>query len=79
MMLRLASGQISPPLSIDGPRLSNAFSFSSSMIDGMSRKIVNYDRLPEEPIRLCVRKLDGSSFGNVVLVFMYCLMKCVID
>ncbi|KAK4854291.1 hypothetical protein QYF36_021714 [Acer negundo] len=61
-MLRLVTGEFSPRVSVDGPRFSNALSFSSLMMDGLSRKCVSYDKLPEEPINLSVRKLDGSCF-----------------
>ncbi|KAL5783102.1 hypothetical protein ACOSP7_008131 [Xanthoceras sorbifolium] len=67
MMLRLATGEFSPRVSLDGPRLSSALSFSSLMIDGFSRKSITYDKLPEEPIKLSVRKLDGSCFDIEVL------------
>ncbi|KAK3212008.1 hypothetical protein Dsin_016714 [Dipteronia sinensis] len=62
MMLRLATGEFTPRVSVDGPRFSSALSFSSLMMDGLSRKSVSYDKLPEEPINLSVRKLDGSCF-----------------
>ncbi|TXG62174.1 hypothetical protein EZV62_013537 [Acer yangbiense] len=62
MMLRLATGEFSPRVSVDGSRFSSALSFSSLMMDGLSRKSVSYDKLPEEPINLSVRKLDGSCF-----------------
>ena len=54
-------------LSLEKPRRSLAFPLSPLMlIDGLSRKSnVSYDKLPEEPLKLSVIKLDGSSFGNL--------------
>ena len=54
-------------LSLEKPRRSLAFPLSPLMlIDELSRKSnVSYDKLPEEPLKLSVIKLDGSSFGNL--------------
>ncbi|CAB79945.1 hypothetical protein [Arabidopsis thaliana] len=51
------------------PRRSLAASLSPlRLIDGLPRRrSFNYNQMPEEPIKLTVLKLDGSSFGIQVL------------
>ncbi|KAL0687120.1 hypothetical protein Bca4012_086797 [Brassica carinata] len=51
------------------PRRSLAASLSPlRLIDGLPRRrSFNYNQMPEEPIKLAVLKLDGSSFGIEVL------------
>ncbi|VVB10704.1 unnamed protein product [Arabis nemorensis] len=51
------------------PRRSFAASLSPlRLIDGLPRRrSLNYNQMPEEPIKLTVLKLDGSSFGIEVL------------
>ncbi|CAH2077261.1 unnamed protein product [Thlaspi arvense] len=51
------------------PRRSLAASLSPlRLIDGIPRRrSFNYNQMPEEPIKLTVLKLDGSSFGLEVL------------
>ncbi|KAF3529226.1 hypothetical protein DY000_02036817, partial [Brassica cretica] len=51
------------------PRRSLAASLSPlRLIDGLPRRrSFNYNQMPEEPIKLTVLKLDGSSFGIEVL------------
>jgi len=48
------------------PRRSLAASLSPlRLIDGLPRRrSFNYNQMPEEPIKLTVLKLDGSSFGT---------------
>jgi F-type H+-transporting ATPase subunit b len=38
----------------------------------------SYNKLPEEPLRLSVLKLDASSFGSYLmfLFFFYCFLFC---
>ncbi|PON81411.1 Ubiquitin-related domain containing protein [Trema orientale] len=56
-----------PRPSLEKPRRSLALPLSPLMlIDGLSRKGVSYDKLPEEPLKLSVLKLDGSSFDMQV-------------
>lgn len=38
-------------------------------VDSFSRKSFSYNKLPQEPLRLSVLKLDGSSFGKLLFVF----------
>ncbi|XP_019098699.1 PREDICTED: uncharacterized protein LOC109131996, partial [Camelina sativa] len=54
---------------MDVPRRSFAASLSPlRLIDGLPRRrSFNYNQMPEEPIKLTVLKLDGSSFGIQVL------------
>uniref|UniRef100_A0A1J3FDN4 U11/U12 small nuclear ribonucleoprotein 25 kDa protein n=1 Tax=Noccaea caerulescens TaxID=107243 RepID=A0A1J3FDN4_NOCCA len=54
---------------MDVPRRSLAASLSPlRLIDGLPRRrSFNYNQMPEEPIKLTVLKLDGSSFGIQVL------------
>ncbi|XP_020872422.1 uncharacterized protein LOC9303322 isoform X1 [Arabidopsis lyrata subsp. lyrata] len=54
---------------MDFPRRSFAASLSPlRLIDGLPRRrSFNYNQMPEEPIKLTVLKLDGSSFGIQVL------------
>ncbi|KAL4304420.1 hypothetical protein GQ457_10G002690 [Hibiscus cannabinus] len=40
---------------------------SSAVDNGSSRKTFHYSKLPEETLRLSIRKLDGSSFDVEVL------------
>ncbi|XP_062097581.1 uncharacterized protein LOC133803520 [Humulus lupulus] len=52
-----------PRLSHGKPRRSLGLPLSPLMlIDSLSRKSVSYDKLPEEPLKLSILKLDGSSF-----------------
>lgn len=52
-------------VSLERHRRSLAFPLSPlSLIDGLSRKSVSYDKLPQKPLKLSVLKFDGSSFGN---------------
>lgn len=67
--------EFTPPLSVvESPRSSSALSFPSLMIDGFSRKSFSYNKLPEEPLKLSVLKLDGSCFG---IIFLSLLHKAV--
>nr|VDD04900.1 unnamed protein product [Brassica rapa] len=51
---------------MEAPRRSLAASLSPlRLID--RRKSFNYSRMPEEPIKLTILKLDGSSFDVEVL------------
>ncbi|XP_010432749.1 PREDICTED: uncharacterized protein LOC104716959 isoform X1 [Camelina sativa] len=54
---------------MDVPRRSFVASISPlRLIDGLPRRrSFNYNQMPEEPIKLTVLKLDGSSFGIQVL------------
>lgn len=69
---------------MDVPRRSFAASLSPlRLIDGLPRRrSFNYNQMPEEPIKLTVLKLDGSSFGtytHLLLVFtikFYMSTKC---
>lgn len=38
-----------------------------------------YDKLPEEPLKLSILKLDGSSFGNYtyISIFYSILFMCI--
>lgn len=65
-MLRIAMEEFSPRISVDSPRHSGALSL---MIGGFSRKNFLYNKLPEQPLKLSVRKLDGSCFGNFFFLF----------
>lgn len=42
------------------------------LIETLSRKSFSYGKLPLIPIKLTVLKLDGSSFGKLVLWFPIC-------
>lgn len=45
-------------------RRSRTFPFSPLLlIDGFSRRSFSYNKLPEEPLKLSVHKLDGTCFG----------------
>ncbi|KAK9207896.1 hypothetical protein WN944_000245 [Citrus x changshan-huyou] len=63
-MLRIAMEEFSPRISVDSPRHSGALSL---MIGGFSRKNFLYNKLPEQPLKLSVRKLDGSCFDIEVM------------
>ncbi|KAL9442973.1 hypothetical protein AB3S75_016350 [Citrus x aurantiifolia] len=63
-MLRIAMEEFSPRISVDSPRHSGALSL---MIGGFSRKNFSYNKLPEQPLKLSVRKLDGSCFDIEVM------------
>lgn len=67
-MLRIAMEEFSPRISVDSPRHSGALSL---MIGGFSRKNFSYNKLPEQPLKLSVRKLDGSCFGNFFNFFFF--------
>ncbi|CAM8916500.1 unnamed protein product [Rhodiola kirilowii] len=41
--------------------------FPSLIIDSFSRKSLSYNKLPHQPLRLTIRKLDGSSFDIEVM------------
>ncbi|KAF2584406.1 hypothetical protein F2Q70_00034103 [Brassica cretica] len=58
------------------PRRSLAASLSPlRLIDGLPRRrSFNYNQMPEEPIKLAVLKLDGSSFGTQPS--SSCLLSC---
>lgn len=60
--------EFSPRISVDSPRHSGALSL---MIGGFSRKNFSYNKLPEQPLKLSVRKLDGSCFGNFFYFFFF--------
>lgn len=50
--------------------MSSAFHYSPLFcVDNFSRRSFSYNKLPEEPLRLTVLKLDGSSFGKFLFVF----------
>ncbi|KAJ4707874.1 U11/U12 small nuclear ribonucleoprotein 25 kDa protein-like [Melia azedarach] len=66
-MLRIAMEEFSPRFSVDSPRNSGSLSFPSLMIDGFSRKSFSYSKLPGQPLKLSVRKLDGSCFDIEVM------------
>ncbi|XP_044471454.1 U11/U12 small nuclear ribonucleoprotein 25 kDa protein-like isoform X2 [Mangifera indica] len=63
-MLRIAMDEFSPRFSVDSPRKSGPLSL---IIDGISRKSFSYYKLPDEPLKLSVRKLDGSCFDIEVM------------
>ncbi|KAE8687802.1 Nucleotide/sugar transporter family protein isoform 1 [Hibiscus syriacus] len=55
--------QVQDLVSLEKPRRSVSLPLSSlADVNGFSRKSCSYYKLPEEPIKLTVRKLDGSSF-----------------
>ncbi|GMI83865.1 hypothetical protein HRI_002055800 [Hibiscus trionum] len=59
-----------PRASLEKPRRSISLPLPlPSLLDvnGFSRKSCSYSKLPEEPIKLSVRKLDGSSFDVQVI------------
>lgn len=53
-----------PTASMEKPRRSISFP-----LELVSRKSLSYSKLPEEPIKLHVLKLDGSSFGTNHLIY----------
>lgn len=67
-MLRIDVEEFSPRVSVDRPRRSLALPLSPlKIIDGLSRKSFSYCKLPVEPLKLSVLKLDGSSFDIEVM------------
>ncbi|EOY29456.1 ATP synthase subunit b' isoform 2 [Theobroma cacao] len=68
-MLRIEVEEFSTPrASLEKPRRSISSSLPSLVIvNGFSRKSFSYSKLPEEPIKLSVLKLDGSSFDVEVI------------
>ncbi|OMO61664.1 hypothetical protein CCACVL1_23341 [Corchorus capsularis] len=56
---------VSPRASLEKPRRS--FSLPLSSLQMVSRKSFSYSKLPEEPIKLSILKLDGSSFQVEVM------------
>lgn len=44
------------------------------LIDNLSRKSFSYKKLPQEPLKLTIVKLDGSSFGKSIC-FDLCKFK----
>ncbi|KAF5726249.1 ATP synthase subunit b' isoform 2 [Tripterygium wilfordii] len=67
-MLKIQVEDLSPRFSMDGHRSSVSLPFSPLMlVDDRSRKSSSYSKLPEEPIKLSVLKLDGSSFDVEVM------------
>ncbi|KAL4318446.1 hypothetical protein GQ457_18G014770 [Hibiscus cannabinus] len=57
-----------PRASLEKPRRSISLPLPSLVdANGFSRKSCSYSKLPEEPIKLSVRKLDGSSFDVEVI------------
>lgn len=56
---------VTPRASLEKPRRSISLSLPSRVVvNGFPRKSFSYSKLPEEPIKLSVRKLDGSFFGT---------------
>jgi hypothetical protein len=67
-VLRIREDDISPRVSVGRHRRSLALFISPLLIvDGLSRKGFFYRKLPTEPLKLSVLKLDGSCFGNLSL------------
>ncbi|XVF48351.1 hypothetical protein PTKIN_Ptkin03bG0183300 [Pterospermum kingtungense] len=68
-MLRIEVEDLSSPrASMEKPRRSMSLSAPSLVdIHSFSRKSFSYSKLPEEPIKLSIRKLDGSSFDVEVI------------
>ncbi|XP_044463458.1 uncharacterized protein LOC123194344 [Mangifera indica] len=66
-MLRIAMDELSPRFSVDSPRKSASLSITSFLIHGISRKSFSYTQLPDQPLKLSVRKLDGSCFDIEVI------------
>ncbi|XP_050366295.1 uncharacterized protein LOC126784828 isoform X2 [Argentina anserina] len=62
--LNIQDDDFTPRLSTtERPRRSRSLPFSPLLIiDGLSRKSFSYSALPQEPLKLSVLKLDGSSF-----------------
>ncbi|GLT85320.1 hypothetical protein SLE2022_035120 [Rubroshorea leprosula] len=63
-MFRFTVGDV-PPRVLPMERLRRSASLALSpmeIMDGFSRNSFSYSRLPDEPIKLSVLKLDGSSF-----------------
>ncbi|XP_039025893.1 U11/U12 small nuclear ribonucleoprotein 25 kDa protein-like [Hibiscus syriacus] len=57
-----------PRASLEKPRRSVSLPLPSPVdVNGFSRKSCSYSKLPEEPIKLTVQKLDGSSFDVEVI------------
>ncbi|XP_022729978.1 uncharacterized protein LOC111285031 [Durio zibethinus] len=57
-----------PRASLEKPRRSISLSLPSlAVVNGSIRKSFSYSKLPEEPIKLSVRKLDASSFDVEVI------------
>ncbi|KAA8525478.1 hypothetical protein F0562_007333 [Nyssa sinensis] len=53
-----------PRISFKRQRSSHRIPFSPLLlIDGLSRKSFLYNKLPQEPLKLTILKLDGSTFG----------------
>ncbi|KAF5748175.1 ATP synthase subunit b' isoform 2 [Tripterygium wilfordii] len=67
-MLKIQVDDFSPRFSVDSRRNSVSLPFSPLLlVNGRSRKSLSYSKLPEEPIKLSVLKLDGSSFDVEVM------------
>jgi hypothetical protein len=87
-LLRIREDDFSPRVSVGRHRRSLALSISPLLIvDGLSRKGFFYKKLPTEPLKLSVLKLDGSCFGILSLslsvvcfsfffFFFWLLRKC---
>lgn len=64
-----------PRVSVENHRRSLAFSFSRLLIvDALSPRAFLYRKLPSEPLKLSVLKLDGSCFGNSLSLL--CFSNC---
>ncbi|GAV85703.1 ATP-synt_B domain-containing protein, partial [Cephalotus follicularis] len=67
-MLRIRIDEFDPGNSPERQRKSFSLPFSPlSIIHGFSRQTFSYTKLPEEPIKLSVLKLDGSLFDIQVM------------
>ncbi|XP_059643143.1 U11/U12 small nuclear ribonucleoprotein 25 kDa protein-like isoform X2 [Cornus florida] len=51
-----------PRVPIERARSSCSYPLTHLLYDGLSRKSLSYGKLPQEPLRLTILKLDGSSF-----------------
>ncbi|XWS72681.1 hypothetical protein CRYUN_Cryun02cG0061600 [Craigia yunnanensis] len=59
---------VTPSASLEKPRRSISLSLPSLVdVNGFSRRSFSYSKLPEEPIKLSVRKMDGSSFDVEII------------
>lgn len=70
-MLRIeVEDSVSSRASLEKPRVSISLSAPTLLdINNFSRKSFSYSKLPEEPIKLSIKKLDGSSFGTFSFFF----------
>lgn len=68
-----------PSVLVERRRRSLALRISSLLIvDGLCRKGSLYRKLPMEPLKLSVLKLDGSCFGNLFLWFVSVIVFLII-